>query len=552
MKTRRFSIQFHLRRLATFSFALIFLVSLHAQGRWARYVEQPSALDAIRKALPDRLSASPKHPRRLLVFCRNVNYPGHASIPYLNTLLREAGQRFGAFQVKLSEDPQAFRWSSLSQFDAVFFNNTVGNLFTDPTLRMNLLRFVVQGGGLLGVHGTSVAFMRWPGAVEDWPEFGLMLGARGANHRENKERVVIRVEDPSHPLLIGLPKPTFEYRDEFFRFQQVYSRNHLRVLLSIDTNRTDLHQGRAFGRVFRPDNDYALAWVKTYGRGRVFYCTIGHHPDVFMDPLMARFYLAAVQFALGDLPAPTAPSRIRSPLTDAQERLGWWIVLRTPPLAEKVSVQQLAQQAQALGLFTVALRIGQPIQSGTSFDSILQPGMSQAALAQTRMILGQYGLRIGLLDGTGSEVGQTFRIQQLADALGVWIVRGVPIMIRPSSQKTSPHPIATFVRPIRKAEAFHIRGAQALLAAGCTVWIDPLRQTIRVVQIGPKVWQNWESAPADAQRFFAWLPASRSNALSPILLEVDPGPNASLATCRRAIQTVGRFILREWERRKNQ
>ena len=541
MKTRRFPIPSHLWRLATFSLALAFVISPLAQSRWARYVEQPSALDAIRKALPDRLPATPKHPRRLLVFCRNVNYPGHASIPYLNTLLREAGRRFGAFQVKLSEDPQAFRWSSLSQFDAVFFNNTVGNLFTDPTLRMNLLRFVVQGGGLLGVHGTSVAFMRWPEAVEDWPEFGLMLGARGANHRENKERVVIRVEDPSHPLLIGLPKPTFEYRDEFFRFQQVYSRNHLRVLLSIDTNRTDLHQGRAFGRVFRPDNDYALAWIKTYGRGRVFYCTIGHHPDVFMDPLMA-ILPGGRSIRLRRSTGTNSPKPNSVP---SHRRPG-------KALAEKVSVQQLAQQAQALGLFTVALRIGQPIQSGTPLDSVLEPGMSQAALAKTRMILGQYGLRIGLLDGTGSEVGQTFRIQQLADTLGVWIVRGVPIMIRPSSQKTSPHPIATFVRPIRKAEAFHIRGAQALLAAGCTVWIDPLRQTIRVVQIGPKVWQNWESAPADAQRFFAWLPASRSNALSPILLEVDPGPNASLATCRRAIQTVGRFILREWERRKNQ
>ena len=57
------------------------------------------------------------------------------------------------------------------------------------------------GGGLMGVHGTTVAFTRWPGAVEDWPEFGLMLGARGANHREADEPVVLKCDDPTHPLV---------------------------------------------------------------------------------------------------------------------------------------------------------------------------------------------------------------------------------------------------------------------------------------------------------------------------------------------------------------
>jgi len=42
---------------------------------------------------------------------------------------------------------------------------------------------VYGGGGLMGVHGTSVAFTRWPErAKEDWSEFALMLGTRGASH----------------------------------------------------------------------------------------------------------------------------------------------------------------------------------------------------------------------------------------------------------------------------------------------------------------------------------------------------------------------------------
>ena len=134
-----------------------------------------------------------------------------------------------------------------------------------------------------------------------------MLGARGANHRDNDEHVFIRLDDPSHPVNQCFGGQGFDYRDEFFRFQDLYSRQKLRVLLSIDTVKTDL-KGVPRGNCLRADNDYALAWVRQYGRGRAFYCTIAHNPYVFWDPRLLRFYLAATQFALGDLAAPTTPS----------------------------------------------------------------------------------------------------------------------------------------------------------------------------------------------------------------------------------------------------
>ena len=108
---------------------------------------------------------------------------------------------------------------------AVFFNNTVGNLFEDPHLRQSLVEFVYGGGGLLGVHGTTVAFTRWTeGAKEDWPEFGRMLGARGAAHRASNEHVFVKLDSPDHPLNRPFSGRGFEYRDEFFRFHEVYSR----------------------------------------------------------------------------------------------------------------------------------------------------------------------------------------------------------------------------------------------------------------------------------------------------------------------------------------
>ncbi len=175
----------------------------------------------------------------------------------------------------------------------------------------------------MGVHGTTVAFTQWPGAVEDFPEFGLMIGGRGANHRASDELVYVKIEDPEHPLTRIFNPSGFEYRDELFRVHDPYSRTRLRILMSMDTNKFDPNAGQPRGNCFRADNDYALAWIRQYGRGRTFYCTIAHNPYVFWDPQLLKFYLGAVQFALGDLKAGTTPSAFLNPTMHAMEKLDW-------------------------------------------------------------------------------------------------------------------------------------------------------------------------------------------------------------------------------------
>lgn len=283
----------------------------------------PEERARIEAALPAKAVVAPAKPRALLIFDRNVGYPGHRSIAHANLAFELLGRKTGAFAATVSRDPEVFRPASLRRFDAVFLNNNVGNLFTDPELRRSLLDFVYAGGGLMGVHGTTVAFTRWPGAVEDWPEFGLMLGGRGARHRASDELVRVKVDSPDHPLVRPFGGKPFEYRDEFFRVGDPYSRDRVRVLFSIDTERTDLSSPDGRWQAERADGDYALSWVRSHGRGRVFYSTIAHNPSVFSDPLMLEFYLGAIQFVLGDLPAPTTPSAKLTPAVRAREKLGW-------------------------------------------------------------------------------------------------------------------------------------------------------------------------------------------------------------------------------------
>jgi type 1 glutamine amidotransferase len=263
-------------------------------------VDKEIERNQIEKALPQKATVKPKKKRRLLIFDGNFNYGGHGSIDYANYAFARMGEKTGAFETVITRDTMVFSAEHLHKFDAVFFNNTVGNLFRDKEMRQNLIDFVKGGGGLLGVHGTTVAFTQWPEQTEDWPEFGVMLGARGASHRESDEHAYIKNEKPDHPVTRVFGGEDFEFRDEFFRFHEPYSREHVQVLLSIDTEKTDMEQGRAFGKVMRPDNDYPVAWVRQYGKGRVFYCSIAHNPYVFWDPVMLQFYLDAIQFAFGD------------------------------------------------------------------------------------------------------------------------------------------------------------------------------------------------------------------------------------------------------------
>jgi type 1 glutamine amidotransferase/sugar phosphate isomerase/epimerase len=354
-------------------------------------VKNPAEREHIEQAIPRKAVVAPKRPRRLLIFTLNVGYPGHGSIAHANYALALMGEQTGAYESVVSRDPSCFQPETLKQFDAVFFNNTVGNCFEDPQLRQSLLEFVYGGGGLLGVHGTSVAFTHWPGAREDWPEFGLLLGARGANHRDSDEHLFLKLDDPGHPVTQAFERQGFDYRDEFFRVHEPYSRNRVRVLLSINTDKCDPNQGQPRGNCYRADNDYALAWVRHYGRGRVFYCTIAHNPQVFWDPKMLQFYLAAVQFALGDLPAPTTPSARLTPPIRAQEKLGWRVGIDADSLRHSTLFEVLDKTA-ALGLCYVGSSGAQKVSS-----EIPKPFGEQLAdeeLKQVRFKLDAAGVRL--------------------------------------------------------------------------------------------------------------------------------------------------------------
>ncbi len=237
-------------------------------------------------------------------------------IPYGAAALQAIGAKTGAFEPVVSGDLALFLPDTLKRFDAIVMNNTSGPWITptdadlareifrkhgadrvavESVLRQSLLDFVSRGGGLVCLHFAIAANAHWP-------EFKELIGARFTGHPWNEE-IAVTVEEPAHPLLAAFQGRGFRIADEIYEYGPPYDRSKLRVLLSLDPARSNM----GVKWINRKDNDFALAWVKTWGRGRVFNTTLGHRTELFWDPRVLAFYLDAIQFATGDLEAPSAP-----------------------------------------------------------------------------------------------------------------------------------------------------------------------------------------------------------------------------------------------------
>jgi len=289
---------------------------LLAGGHAAAQDVRPENLKKIEKALPEKAAAKPKQARKLLIYSKTLGFR-HGSIPTGAAAIKMMGEATGAYTADHSEDPAMFDENRLGQYDAVLFLNTTGDCLaprngklnpeeaaTLEKRKKNFLDFVKSGKGFAGIHSATDTFY-------SWKEYGELIGAWFTSHPWGN--VPLKVDSPNHPLTGMFDASGFDIRDEIYMFgpksqagkfggYQPYARDKLRVLLSVDGSKFKQKGGA------RPDNDYAISWVREYDKGRVFYCALGHSDAMYWHPDMLRHYLAGLQYVLGDLPADATPS----------------------------------------------------------------------------------------------------------------------------------------------------------------------------------------------------------------------------------------------------
>ena len=220
-------------------------------------------------------------PKKILYFSQTTGFR-HGSIETARAVLETlAPERFA---VTSSEDPAILNAEALRGFDAVVFF-TSGELPLSDAQKRDLLDYVRGGGGFMGFHSATDTFYTWP-------EYGELIGGYVDGHPWT-QRVKIDVEDPDSPLVKHLT-PAFWLTEEVYQ-HKLFDRANVRVLLTLDVTSVDLS---AEG-VNRTDEDFALAWVRNYGRGRVFYSALGHFDENFTDPRLRPMYLRGLEWITG-------------------------------------------------------------------------------------------------------------------------------------------------------------------------------------------------------------------------------------------------------------
>ena len=255
----------------------------------------------IDDAAPREAIVKPKKPHKLLVTDLQM-YGGPHPLAQGNLMLELMGKYTGAFDPVFSNDLELLKYPKIKEFDGVWLNDVCGMVHNDPEVREGILRFVREGGGIGGHHAVTFS-------DNNWPEFAEMMGGWSGQHHIEKQ--AIKVDDPSSPLTRMFGAASFEHVDEFYQFPPYspYSRQKQHVLLSIDVEKSDRATGGRFCELCtRPDQDYGLAWIKTYGKGRTYFTPLGHTDTFYTDKRWTAHILAAVQYILGDLDADATPS----------------------------------------------------------------------------------------------------------------------------------------------------------------------------------------------------------------------------------------------------
>ncbi len=272
-----------------------------------------------------QLSPGSKSPKRVLVVSTTTGFR-HSSIPTAEKVLGELAQSSGAFTVEYARvepnDPQfkgadgktdkakveaaiaavlaeKMSVAALKNYDGIIFANTTGDLpMPDKEAFIN---WVKAGHAFVGMHSASDTFHGFPPFIE-------MLGGEFLTHGAQVEVDAIN-QDQQCPACRHLPA-TWKVFDEIYQFKN-FERSKVHGLLTLDQHPNKKTPG-----------DYPISWCKQYGKGRVFYTSLGHREDVWdantppafqrkNSPEVALAYqqhiLGGIKWALGLLPGDARP-----------------------------------------------------------------------------------------------------------------------------------------------------------------------------------------------------------------------------------------------------
>ena len=195
-----------------------------------------------------------------------------------------------AWQAGLAEEfAKVFSAEALRDFDGVIFLSTTGDLPV-PDLT-GFLDWVKSGKAFIGFHAATDTFKNSDAYCD-------MIGGHFAGHPwgAGGEHAFV-VHEPGHRVTAMFPE-RFRWQDEIYQYDLRYKPENLRVLLSLDMQASS------------PKEPWhvPVAWVRDYGKGRVFSTNFGHNDATWHEPMFQKHMLEGIAWAVGRFDAPAAPN----------------------------------------------------------------------------------------------------------------------------------------------------------------------------------------------------------------------------------------------------
>ncbi|MGZ4964790.1 MAG: ThuA domain-containing protein [Limisphaerales bacterium] len=236
-------------------------------------------------------------PKKVLVVTATEGFP-HTSVITAERVLNKLGAQSGAYKVaavirsgpRPKDTAEENKWmekmrhdfaelmspAALNDYDAVIFANTTGELpIPDKDAFIN---WVKAGHAFIGMHSATDTLHKYSPFIE-------MIGGEFLQHGPQVSVTCLN-QDIRHPSTRRLGA-TYEVFDEIYQFKN-FHRDQVHGLLTLDKHPNNKTPG-----------DYPVAWCKQFGRGKVFYTSLGHREEVWDSPTYQDHVLGAIRWALG-------------------------------------------------------------------------------------------------------------------------------------------------------------------------------------------------------------------------------------------------------------
>lgn len=186
-------------------------------------------------------------------------------------------------------DYDAFLAENMKPYSLLVSYNTGGQLSIEQ--KRGLVEWVASGKGFIGIHGAADSF-------KDSPEYLAMIGGVFRGHPFTRKYMVSVNEN--HPITKNLKGYVVKYWEKWPVYEYIV--NDEQYLLDYDPRVNVLAS-----TVFRGKH-WPVAWVKPWGKGKVFYMALGHNPAACKNLLFKEMFLGGVKWALNRRPDPEVPT----------------------------------------------------------------------------------------------------------------------------------------------------------------------------------------------------------------------------------------------------